>query len=378
MTSTDLLIPETLDAKVIFHDAARADDVITMVARAAKALTLEADPATATGRDTIRAVAYKVARSKSAIDTMRKEHTADLVKAKREVDAAGAKIIDALEQIQATTRRPLTDWEAREAERIAAHETAIADIERLGQFVQPEPPASVVIGRLGQVARFSGLDWEEFQPRAAEMILKVTNTLNGLHGAAVQREKDAAELESLRAEKAKRDAEDAARRVAEEKAQRDEAERVKREAEAVEAAAKATRIAEEKAQRAHDEAKAAAEASIQRERDRATAAEAARVAAEERAISDAKEAARKAHEAQDAAVAAERRRQEDEQRRKDEDAAAVKRLEEKRAANLAHRKTVNNRIVQALQKVGLLGEGTAKVIVEAIVKGEIPNVTIAY
>ena len=82
------------------------------------------------------------------------------------------------------------------------------------------------------------------------------------------------------------------------------------------------------------------------------------------------EAAEKAKRDQEAAIEAERQRVAAEKRRELEEA-------EKRTKNRAHLAAVNREVLAAMVNVGASDE-LGKALIAAIVKGEIPHVTIAY
>ncbi len=88
-----------------------------------KALELEVsaevpDVQTLEGRDRIKSLAYKVARSKTTIDDLGKNHVAGIKAEAAGVDAIRKQARDFLDQLKVTVRAPLTDWENAEQDRI--------------------------------------------------------------------------------------------------------------------------------------------------------------------------------------------------------------------------------------------------------------------
>ncbi|HEN8483270.1 TPA: hypothetical protein U8165_005979, partial [Pseudomonas aeruginosa] len=77
------------------------------------------DVTTRKGREAIASIAYKVARSKTALDNVGKELVAELKEVPKKVDAERKRMRDLLDSWQAEVRQPLTDWEQREEMRKA-------------------------------------------------------------------------------------------------------------------------------------------------------------------------------------------------------------------------------------------------------------------
>lgn len=260
---SDSLIPiESVNAVEIFTGGG-LDSLLTRIRQ--ETVTMVTDVTTVAGRKEIASLAYKVARSKTAIDDAGKELVADWKKKSAEVDAARKKARDYLDGLRDEVRKPLDDWEA-EQDRIEAEK--LAEIQR--QKAEEE------------AARLAELERREAEIRAKEEAFRKTEEEARAKAAAEQAERDrVAREDAIRAEaeaKAKRDAEEAVRA----------AERAAQEAQERE------RLAAERAEQEKAEAVRQAELKAQREaeeRERARLAEEARVKAEEE-----RKAANKAHQ----------------------------------------------------------------------------------
>lgn len=402
--STDILIKEPFNAAVVFNDAAEAQKVIDAVRKLAVEALGVATADTAEGRAVIRSVAHNVTKSKTFVEAERKAYTADLVKKQRSVNSIGNKIWDGLEAVHAEVRKSLNDWEAKEQERTIAHDAAIAQMQAL-LLLGPEPAPTAVKEALNTLATLRARVWEEFANRAFEVANTVEAQLNTTLAAAEKRLKDAVDLLALRAEKDARDRAAAAEatRIEQERVTRERAEReailAAKAAEAARKAAEAVaetrrKAAEEAAQRAIDEANERAE----RAKRDAAAAEARAVEAAARAKREQEEAVAAAERrAAEAAAEAEWKRQIEERQKEsirkaqEEQAARAKadaeEAERRRQANVEHRGKVKREAKNAIYR--LLGESlpniedslldaVAQDFVIAIVKGDIPHVTIAY
>ena len=322
-----------------------------------------ADVTTATGRDAVKSLAFKVTKAKTKLDKLALRLTEDWRNQTALVNASRKKMVSDLEALAADVRKPVTEWEQAE-DRRRDQVDAVLKMFRDDGIVTPEDTAETVKAR-GLVVWNSELDLVMFADRLDEAQATKDATVAALraaHQRLTKEEADAAELAVLRAEREAREA-----REAEEAAAKAEAERV------------ATAAAEEKAKQ--EAAAAAQAAAIQKAKDDA-AAEA--IAAERKA---AEEAAAEAQRANDAALKAAAAELEAAKAKAAEiakgiaDAAALKehndREDAKRAANRAHVSGVMTKAKEAIMRCGITEE-QARVIVLAIKAGEIPAVSIAF
>ena len=353
--STDLIIAlPSVPSVATFTDEKEFDKLYDAILQKVKAHV--PDVSTKKGRDEIKSLAHKIAKTKVALDKQGLALTGEWRENTKKVNATRTKIEARLEELQASVRKPVDDWEAAEDARIDKHKEAL---DTLLSFITVSlGHSSADLKGMLQSVEETVVDqsWEEFQDRAAIAKQDATAALTRLIAVAEKQEADAAELAALRAAQAERDRQDAERRAAEE-ATRVEAERVERE-----------RQAEE--QRKSEIANAAAEAAERAEREAAE-----RVAAAEREAAEAKEqAAREIEQAKAKALA-------DAQEREQAEAAARSAEEaeqRRRDADKEHRKAVNNSIVTALIACAGITTEQAKMIVVDIASGLVPNITLKY
>ena len=291
-----------------------------------EARSIVADAGTVKGRDTIRSNAANVARAKTYLDGIGKEYVAKLKEMPRIVDRERKEMRDRLDALRNEVRKPLTEYEAAEAARVEAHRAGIRRLSSLTEGLDYQT-TSEIRRRLSEAEAVPmGEQWEEF---AAEVASVHQTTLLRLQAAMVlAEEKDR-------------------QRVAEEQArqQREAAERLERE----------RRVAEEAARRA----RIAAEAEAKREM------EAAAIAAEHERLRLERElfAAQKAERSARLSAEAETREQ-----------AA-------RAADIAHRAAIEQQTYDAiaLLLINFMDhEEAARALVELIVAGGVPHVSITY
>lgn len=312
------------------------------------------DVRTRKGREAIASIAYKVARSKTALDNAGKELVAELKEVPKKIDAERKRMRDLLDAWQADVRRPLTEWEEAEAARVARHQGEINKINlRLECRDLDSTELKANIAWLESLAISEA--WEEFEAEAARAKDKALAALRDALAAREKFEAEQAELERLRAEAAARE-------------QKEREERIAREAAEAERLAAERRAQEERdaATRREAEAKAAAERRELELKLQAEHAEREKVEAQRRA----EQAERDAQARVEAAAAAERQRQADEQARIEREAAA-------READKAHKKTINNEALAALIAGGM-PEECAKQAITLIAQRKVPHITINY
>ena len=305
------------------------------------------DVSTRKGRDAIASIAYKVAQSKTALDTVGKELVAELKAVPAKIDAERKRMRDLLDGWRDEVRKPLTEWEQAEADRIARHQGNI-DYMKLRLECRDLDSAELKANIATIEGTIIGEHWQEFEAEAHRV---KAESLAALRDALAKREKHEAELAAI----AKFNAEQA------EREQKERDERIAREA-----AEKAQREAEQRANAERDaaakreaDAKAAAERRELELTLQAERAEREKVEAQQRAEAQAK-----------AAAAAERQRIADEQ-------AKAERETKAREADKAHRRTVNRAALEAFTAGGM-PEACAKQAIELIAKGLIPGIAIRY
>jgi colicin import membrane protein len=435
-TTTDnlpaLALPEGAALQVLFQTENGLDPLIARIA--AEVRSHVPDLTTAKGRDAVKSLAYKVARSKTMLDDAGKLLTDEQRKAINIVDAQRRRLREQLDALRDEARKPLDDWEAAEAERVAKIKARLARLNEAAPEEETDEAFTALIAKVEAVNPEDG-SWGEY-------LMDATRARD----AALKRLRDAAELSRLRREAAARAEAD---RIAEEKRAAEESERREREAEAERQrqaeAAEADRVRQEAERKAnaqknfadrlvehceelgrgriggipqaaailiHDlevrilvdeeacgdhwprvdaarlkalgevkdaQAKAIAVAAekAQREKDEAAerAAREAKARADEQAERDRKAAARREAELQ---------RQLDEQKAETERAAQAERdrlaeqqrvskaAADQRAADASHRQRIRDDIATSMN--GFTDEQTAALIAEAIMAGSIPHV----
>ncbi|MFL3972077.1 hypothetical protein [Pseudomonas aeruginosa] len=313
------------------------------------------DVSTRKGRDAIASIAYKVARSKTALNNVGKELVAELKEVPKKIDAERKRMRDLLDSWQAEVRKPLTEWEEAEEARVSKHKAGIEWFRSRPDEHRYSDSAQIRAAIAEVQAVKIGDPWQEFE---AEALRAKANALEALSGHLASRERheaEQAELARLRAEAAAREQKEREERIA-----REAAEQARRQEEAK---AQAERDA---AVRREAEAQAAAERRELELKLQAQQAEREKLEAQQRAEQAERDAQRSAEEA----AAQERQRQADERARIEREAAA-------READKAHKKAINNEALAALIAGGM-PEECAKQAITLIAQRKVPHITINY
>lgn len=325
--------PELRDALSVFAaaDTTAADDILALVRSQIDGfLAVRPDVGTRAGRDLIRAFANRVTKSKTAIEEVGAALAKEQKEIPKRIDATRRLFKETLDAWRDEVRKPLTDWEQAEEERVARIKDGLAALQ--GTIDDPNwiaRSSEVLRDRLAEVERDGDVSegrWGEYAHAAAELRTKAIEALTERIAVREKQEAEKAELDRLRKEAAEREREDRERKIA------------------ADAAAQAAADAESK---------------IAAERERANRAEQARKDAEQHAV----EAARKARaEAEfEAAQRAER------------EAAETRRREQDRA----HKASINRAALEALVAGGI-AEDIAKTVITLIATGKVPAVKITY
>lgn len=303
------------------------------------------DISTVKGRGEIAALAYKVTRTKTAIDAAGKKLNEEAREKINAVDASRRKIREELDALADAVRKPLTEWEAAEDERKSRINEILDCIKDWGT-IRPDDNSDEIKRRAGNIRQLQIFP-DVFADRMDEATAARQSALDRLDDAcerALKSEADAAELTRLRAEAEAREIAER-ERVAAEQAAQAERERIERE-----------------------KSEAAKRAQEQNDRE-ARAVETART--------EALAKAQREHAEQMAKIEAENRRLADAEKARLAEVERTKREEEARAADRKHRGEIMKSAKEAMMELGATEE-IAKKIVLAIVAGEIPNTRISF
>ncbi|WP_227734672.1 coiled-coil domain-containing protein [Yersinia proxima] len=281
------------------------------------------DLSTAKGRARVASLAASVSSSKAAIEKPGRDYLKKLKEAVKPAEAEIKRFVDACNALRDETRRPLTEWEAEQ--------------ERLKQEAEAKKKAEELAAEI-EVAHEMALLMNDAFDRDAKEKAEEVERLRKAHEELIAQQA---------AEKAKREAE----------------EKAKRDIEAAEQRERDAKLAQERAEREKQEAtelaernRIAAEQKAEREKREAIAAE------QRKAQEEASRIKREAQQKEDARLA--------EEKRVADEAAA-------RAANVEHKRTINQQAVADLVAAGI-PEECAVQCVKAIAKGQVSAIAITY
>lgn len=337
------------------------------------------DLSTETTRKQIASLAYKVSRTKAAIDDAGALLKSEWLKKSQEVDKARKEIREKLDMLRDRARKPLTDWEEAEDRRQAAVDAAFDELRQYATVLASDT-GQMIAAKLNNAETYP-LPAAVFQDRfsdACTLKATVTQVLREALKRAEQAEHDAAELARLRMEAQATELARLTKEREEREAQRLRDMETARKAEE----ARQVAIAEQAKARHAQEVEAATKEAAERERLRVSDVAERRLKESEAAHRAELEKARKAQEAAESSqreAAAKVAR--DEAARLNEEARLMKEAENKAkeeakiAANKKHRAAVMTAAKVALIEHCAIEEETARKVVLAISAGKIPAVS---
>ena len=234
--STELIIIEKANALQVFTEKNALDPILQEIKAEVEAFV--PDVTTAKGRKEIASMAYKIARSKTYIDSKGKELSAEYKEIPKKIDAGRRVAADFLENLQKEVREPLDEWEAEQA-RIKAEEEAKIEAEKLLAQKEADHESALTENELFNLRKAEEKRLaEEAQAKRDEEIRK-----EAAENARIEAEKKA-ENERLASARREAEAKIAAERAEKEKAEAQERARLQAEQaekDRIEAAAKAER-----------------------------------------------------------------------------------------------------------------------------------------
>lgn len=283
------------------------------------------DYASPAGNKEARSHVYKLRRSKTAVEEVRKKEKASSLEYGRKVDAEANMIERQINEMIDVHQKPLDEIERKEVQRVTELEKRIANIARFKECKgHSSAEIQAALSELGGMAIDNS--FQEYEVMALMTMEEALQAQKSEFPIAVKREADAAELEVLRKKNAEREQKD-----------RDE------------------RLQQEAAEKARAEVEAKAKEEVAAAEKKAADSK----AAEERALREAAEAVEK------------------EQLRVKREADEKARIDAAREADKKHQSTIHKAIFAAFEEVGINDALSARIIA-AIRDQKIPHIKIIY
>ena len=345
---TELIVIDPANALAVFTQPDKAQVLLAEVRGFVESLTN--DVSTKKGRDGIASVAYKIARTKTAVDAVGKDLVDEYKEIPKRIDATRKLLRDGLDEIKDKWRQPLTDYEDAEKERISVLDERLNHIQMLKNSVELttayQPSATILdlISKLELIAIDES--WQEYKDRAAMAKEAAKVELDKALQTSLTFEAQQAEIAMLKAKQEEKD-----------RLQREEQIRINARHEAEQQAMRDKLAAEQREQEAKD-AKERAEKQL--EQERFEAAERQRVAVER-------------------AAEQERQRHLEEQKRIQYEAEQARIEADIKAADIEHQRAFNREVIaDLLDNTPELTEQQAIKILTAIIRSEVRHISIQY
>ena len=205
----------------LFTKEGEIDTIIKFVDDEMSKLLKDVDPTTKKGRDTIRTVVARGVHSRTYGVAKANGLTKAWKAQTKLVNSVRDKFELESKENEAKHRKPLSDFENAEKERISEHEGCLERIGTLTDDIEPYT-ADEIMKRL-DMAKTMGVarEWQEFKDQYEELKASVVLSLTASYDARKKYEDDQAELEQHRIEKAERAKEDEAERLRKEGAEKE-------------------------------------------------------------------------------------------------------------------------------------------------------------
>jgi len=161
-----ILISDIRTPAEIYSDRTIIDKLIEEIHQ--KATQHTPDVSTKRGRDEIASVAYKVARTKTALDDMGKSLVAEEKAKIAKIDAERKRIRDSLDSLKDEVRRPLDEWEQAEKLRIEKIDRNLNRIKVLANGIQMLLSYDHVDSTMAEIRDiFETTEWDEKKEQSA-------------------------------------------------------------------------------------------------------------------------------------------------------------------------------------------------------------------
>jgi len=248
-----IVIPEEKTQLInVFIEARDFTPEIEKIRDMAKDLPL--DMTVKKNRDEVASFAFKVAKSKTAIEKAGAALSAEYKEIPKKIDATRRAYKEAFEALQAEVRQPLTEWEEKEKALLDFLTSEVDSLKALASGSANDHNASALTSMLDQLeAWVIGDNFYDFETEALRVKAAGLVALKEQIAIAEKREAEQVELEQLRQQVAEQAQKDREAQIA-----RDAAESARKEAEAARQAeidrqvAEAKRIEDERLKRESD------------------------------------------------------------------------------------------------------------------------------
>lgn len=347
----ELVVIEEANIPALFAEGGSEPIIEGLKREAAK---FEGDISTKKGRDEIKSFARKFSTSKTYLEGLGKA-LSDEYRAKiAPINEERNKIKACCDELRDKVRKPLTDWEDVEKERVAKHEQNIATInDYLNVQVEDATKAKELLEALKGFATDGS--FEEFELAATKAKAAALTQLEAKFIVLQNQEKEAAEAKRLEDERL-------------EKARADRDELI-----AKEAAEQATKEAEEAARVTQEKQDKAAQEAIDKAEKETLEAQ----LAAEKADREKREAAEQAEKDKAQAVEDERTRLKELNEKADAALKLAQEVEEKRQSSLRHRNKIHKEAKASLMEQGI-SDKDAATFVTMVKDGLVKHISINY
>lgn len=224
--------------------------------------SIPTDPTTPKGMDEIKSLAFKVAKTKTFVDKIKKEYTEEIREFLNETNSLAKTAVEMLQSLQDEVRKPATEYEEREKKRVQDIKNKIDEVVKLRSINGLNDSLSIMsaIKKAEEFNATSGMD--EFTHHAIKAKEETLDYLSGVLIAREEYEENERERIKLLKEKEERDCaekEEEIRRQAKQKAELEASKKIEEEKLRIQKEAdEKIRLAREESDRVREEEEARA------------------------------------------------------------------------------------------------------------------------
>lgn len=160
--------------------------------------SVEHDITTKKGREAMSSFVFqKIVKTRTTLVKAMDAHTAAMKEQVKEYNSQRDEAADALQRIEDEVRKPLTDFENKEKDRVKAHDDALAALQATLDNLAMSADQAELRQRI-ETLNAEAREWEEFSEKATALKNRIRDTLNQRLQDRIKADDDAAELARFR------------------------------------------------------------------------------------------------------------------------------------------------------------------------------------
>ena len=200
---TALAVIDKMSDTDLFTPGATSDEKLMAIRTVYLAEAAKLDISTPAKRAKLKSLAFELTKLRTSVEGRAKAHTIDTKRKLALIDSEKRRLCDIIEGIKDDVRRPLTDWENEEKERVRKLEAVLTGIHAMQPHLYPDTLS--LKAALLELDAINPDAMQEFKQPIAAAKEHALAVLTDAMAQRLQAEAQAAELAELRRKQAERD-----------------------------------------------------------------------------------------------------------------------------------------------------------------------------